>query len=187
LSKFLSRAVYDEIVPPIFIKDATIDNPKAKECMALTFATTHSVDGRESMEHIWGPGDLTSVNSLKIAVDTLLDEYLDNPDINETTDSFVQLNVPSFYGEIVKRGLFKCLDKPEESWDNFIKLLKYWLQMTLITAGQIKRGFSIAYSRINDLKIDVPNAELFLAEIQKKAANTSILPPGFVPVLSQEK
>jgi len=59
--------------------------------------------------------------------------------------------------------------------------------MNLITAGHIKRGFSIAYSRINDVKIDVPNAELILSEIQKKAASASILPPGFIPVLSQEK
>jgi len=186
LSKFLSRAVYDDIVPPIFIRDATIDNSKAKECMSLTYSTTHSVDGKGSIEHIWGPGDLTSVNSLKIAVDTLLDEYLDNPDIKETTDAFVELNVPSFFGEVVKRGLFKCLDKSVESWDNFIKLLKYWLQMDLLTPGHIKRGFSIAYSRINDIKIDVPNAEKFLSEIQQKATNANVLPPAFVPVLSEK-
>jgi len=186
LSKFLSRAVYDEIVPPIFIKDAKIDNVKAKECMALTYSTTHSVDGKESIEHIWGPGDLTSVISLKVAVDTLLDEYLDNPDINETTEAFVALKVPSFYGEIVKRGLFKCLDKSVESWEMFIKLLKFWLQMNLLTSGHIKRGFSVAYSRIKDIKIDVPNAEKFLSEIQQKAAQANILPPDFVPVLQDK-
>jgi len=187
LSKFLSRAVYDEIVPPVFIKDATIDNAKAKECMALTFGTTHSVDGKESMEHIWGPGDLTSVTSLKIEIDTLLEEYLDNPDIKETTDAIIELNVPSFFGEVVKRGLFKCLDKSEDSWDTFIKLLQNWFEMNLISDDLINRGFSMAFSRINEIKIDVPNAESFLVEIQKKAVIANILQSNFeIPVL-QEK
>jgi hypothetical protein len=51
------------------VKDAHVDNVKAKECMSLTFAKTHALDETlEGLEHIWGPGDLTSVTNLKVEV-----------------------------------------------------------------------------------------------------------------------
>jgi hypothetical protein len=49
------------------VKDAIVDNEPAKESLALAYATTHSVEKRR-LEHIWGPGDLTSVEQLKEAV-----------------------------------------------------------------------------------------------------------------------
>jgi len=175
LSKFISRAIHDEIVPPIFIKDAHVDNVKAKECMSLTFAKTHALDEtKEGLEHIWGPGDLTSVDSLKIEVDTLLDEYLENPDIKETTEAFVELNVPSFFGEVIKRGLFKSIGRNEQSRNNFIKLLENWFQINLISEGHLKRGFSMTYSQLPNLRIDVPNAGKILPAILNTAIEKKI-------------
>jgi len=182
-SKFISRAIYDEIVPPIFIKEAYVDNVKAKECMSLAFARAHSVEAKESLEHIWGPGDFTSVVSLKIAVDTLLDEYLDNPDMKETTQAFAELNVPSFFGEVIKRGLFKSLERDEHARLNFINLLENWLQTNVIGDGHLKRGFSMAYTRLDDLKLDVPNAGKLMSEAQSIAQEKKLLPCNFVPVL----
>lgn len=180
LSKFLCRAIYDEIVPPIFVKDAHVDNVKAKECISLTFARMHAPDEtKESLEHIWGPGDLTSVVSLKIEVDTLLDEYLENPDIKETTEAFVELNVPSFFGEIVKRGLFKSISKSEKAQADFLKLLNSWFQSNLISEGHLKRGFSMAYQQLADFQLDAPLADTYLASLQTKAIQQKLLPENF--------
>jgi len=180
LSKFLSRGIYDEIVPPIFVKDAHVDNVKAKECIALTFAKTHAPDEtKESLEHIWGPGDLTSVVSLKIEVDTLLEEYLDNPDIKETTEAFVELNVPSFFGEVIKRGLYKSIGKNETAQNDFIKLLESWFQSNLISEGHLKRGFSMANQHLADFQLDVPLAGSLLSAMQSKAIQKKLLPENF--------
>jgi len=180
LSKFLSRAIYDEIVPPIFVKDAHVDNVKAKECISLTFAKTHAPDEtKEALEHIWGPGDLSSVVSLKIEVDTLLEEYLDNPDIKETTEAFVELNVPSFFGEVIKRGLYKSIGLNETAQNDFIKLLEAWFQSNLISEGHLKRGFSMANQHLADFQLDVPLAGPLLASMQTKAIQKKLIPENF--------
>jgi programmed cell death protein 4 len=183
LSKFISRAIYDEIIPPIFVKDAHVDNVKAKECMSLAFAKTHSLDEKkEGLEHIWGPGDLSSVKNLKIAVDALLEEYLENPDIKESTKDFVELNVPSFFGEIIKRGLFKSIGMNEKARTDFLKLIDHWFQINLISEGNIKRGFSMAYSQLPNLIIDVPNAGKILPSLQDVAIEKKLLPAHFKPI-----
>jgi len=183
LAKFISRAIYDEIVPPIFVKDAHVDNVKAKECMSIAFAKTHALDEtKEGLEHIWGPGDLHSVKDLKIAVDTLLEEYLENPDMKETTESFMELNVPSFFAEIVKRGLFKSISMNDHARADFIKLLEHWFQINLINEGHFKRGFSMAYSQLTDLTIDVPNAGKILPTLLEAAIEKRFLPPNFKPI-----
>jgi len=180
LSKFLSRAIYDEIVPPIFVKDAHVDNVQAKECISLTFAKTHSLDEtKEGLEHIWGPGDLSSVVSLKIEVDTLLDEYLENPNIKETTAAFVELNVPSFFGEVVKRGLYKSIGKNDAARHDFMRLLESWYQSNLISQGHLKRGFSLASLQLRDFKLDVPLADTLLSGLQITAIEKKMLPPDF--------
>jgi len=185
LSKFISRAIYDEIVPPIFIKDAHVDNIKAKECMSLTFAKTHALDEtKQGLEHIWGPGDLTSVDSLKKEVDTLLDEYLENPDIKETTEAFVELNVPSYFGEVIKRGLFKSIGRNEQSRNDFINLLENWFQINLISEGHLKRGFSMAYLQLHNYSIDVPNARKVLPILLNKVIEKKLIPATFKPIQS---
>lgn len=183
LSKFISRAIYDEIIPPRFVKDAHVDNVKAKECMSLVFAKTHALEEtKEGLEHIWGPGDLSSVKDLKIAVDALLEEYLENPDIKESTKSFVELKVPSFFGEIIKRGLFKSIGMNEKARQDFVKLVEHWFQINVVSEGNIKRGFSMAYSQLDDLKLDVPTAGKLLPALQEVAVEKKLLPPHFTPV-----
>ena len=45
-----------------------MDNEHAKESLSLAYATTHSTDEKRRIEHIWGPGDGSSVEQLKEAV-----------------------------------------------------------------------------------------------------------------------
>jgi hypothetical protein len=184
LSKFIVRAVYDEIVPPIFIKNAHIDNPKAKECMSLAYALTHSVEDKSRREHVWGPADMTSVNALKSAVDGLLDEYLDNPDIKEATVAIKELNAPSFFGQVINRGIFKTLSKnTEKAKKDFMELLVYWFKLDLITEGHVKRGFAMAFLLLDDMKLDIPTALTGLPDLKKEAIEKKLLPANFVPIL----
>lgn len=183
LAKFIARAIYDEIVPPIFVKEAHVDNVKAKECMSLAFAKTHALDEtKEGLEHIWGPGDMTSVKNLKVEVDSLLEEYLENPDVKETTAAFVELNVPSFFAEVIKRGLFKALGMNEKAHADFLKLLEHWFQINLISVGHLKRGFSMAYTNLPDLCLDVPKAPQLMQAVQKAATEKKLLPENFSPI-----
>jgi len=58
--------------------------------------------------------------------------------------------------------------------------------MNLVVEGQIRKGFSMAYGHLKEIKIDVPNAESLLAEIQASAIKAKLLPSNFVPVLVKQ-
>jgi len=184
LAKFISRAIYDEILPPAFFQDAQVDNTYAKETMSLAYATIHSGEQKIRLEHIWGPGDLTSVDSLKKAVDAILVEYISNPDIEGATKSVRELNVPSFAGQIIKRAIVKALEHNNEaSTESIIKLFVSWEKTNLMGSGSFKRGFGAAWRQIDDIQLDVPNAKTVMLELQKLAIETKLLPADFKPLL----
>jgi len=109
LAKFISRAIYDEILPPAFVKDAEVDNHYAKEALALAYATVHSTDEKRRLERIWG--DHRTVQDMKDAVDALLIEYFENPDPKEASKAVQDLHAPSFSSQIVKQAIRLALDK----------------------------------------------------------------------------
>jgi len=183
LAKFVSRAIYDEILPPAFIKDAQVDNNLAKQTMSLAFAMTHSPDEKGRLEHIWGPGDMTSVDSLKAAVDGILVEYFANPDIDAATVAVKSLNVPSFSGQIIKRSLVKALEHTEVARDSIIKLFVHWHKTSLMGDGSFKRGFGAAWKQIDDIKLDVPSAPKVMGDLQALAVQGKLLPADFKPIL----
>jgi len=80
LAKFLARAVADEIIPPIFLNEANIASPQARQTVDLANAMATEHHAGKRLEYIWGPGNLRSVKRLKEEVRTLLEEYLVNED-----------------------------------------------------------------------------------------------------------
>jgi len=174
LAKFISRAIYDEILPPAFVKDADVDNHLAKEALALVYATVHEERGR--LEHIWGPADLRSVQELKETVDALLVEFLENPDPKETSRAISDLHAPSFSSQIVKQALRLAMDKNTEAARNSVlQLLTYWHQTALMSEAQITRGFKNMASQIDDLKLDLPSAPVMFKALTESAKETKLI------------
>lgn len=179
LAKFISRAIYDEILPPAFVKDAEVDNHHAKEALALVYATVHSSEERGRLEHIWGPGNLRSVQELKETVDALLIEFLENPDPKETSKAISDLHAPSFSSQIVKQALRLAMDKNTEAARNSVlQLLTYWHQTAVMSVAQITRGFNNMASQIDDLKLDLPSAPTMFKELTEAAKETKLISVG---------
>jgi len=152
--------------------------------MSLAFAINHSGEEQHRLEHIWGPGDMTSVDSLKKAVDAILVEYIANPDVDGATRSVKALNVPSFAGQVIKRAIVKALEHNNEaSTDSVIKLFVSWNKTNLMGTGSFKRGFGAAWRQIDDIQLDVPNAKVVMVELQKLATEYKLLPSDFKPLL----
>eukprot|EP01126_Amoeba_proteus_P026006 TRINITY_DN2580_c0_g1_i9.p1 TRINITY_DN2580_c0_g1~~TRINITY_DN2580_c0_g1_i9.p1 ORF type:complete len:318 (+),score=49.60 TRINITY_DN2580_c0_g1_i9:155-1108(+) len=181
LAKFISRAYYDEIVPPAFFHDAHIDNQWAKEALSLAFAMLHSSDEKRRLEHVWGPGDLTSVPELETAVDQILQEYFENPNPVEAAGSVTELHAPSFGNQIVKQALKLVLDKnTEKSRTDLIILLTVWHQLHVLSSAHIKRGFQHISNQLDDLKLDIPNVHTTFSLLVNLAINKQILPKDYV-------
>jgi len=175
LGKFIARAIMDEVVPPAFLKNVTLENDKAKECFALANTLVNEPNRAAKLTHIWGPGDLSSVKRLKKEVSLLIDEFLNNEDLKELDLSIRNLNAPSFYFEIVKQTgrkfiLKDCEKKMEES-KKLWKLLQYLDSSKLVVREQITKGIALLVSNIRDIELDIPNASSSLVDMIERANN----------------
>jgi hypothetical protein len=192
LSKFLARAVVDEIVAPAFLKNAHDNaNKKAKEVLSLAngmITERHRID---RLAHVWGPGDLRSVRRLREETATLLQEYLDTGDLAEA-DKCVRnrIDAPSFYFQIVKQAVRLAFARhhspsPSHSGDSvtpkIVKLLTFFSQEGLFSPGVIEKGLSQIYERLEDERLDNPQAPAILAHILEEGQRAGWISKNYQP------
>jgi programmed cell death protein 4 len=159
MGKFLARAIVDEIIAPVFLKNASTPNELAKEAIALANAMITEKHRTSRLEHIWGPGDLSSVKRLKEEVNLLLSEYLINMDIKEAQESVHKLNAPSFHFQIVKSAIRIGLQQGNAEREKLHQLLSSFAKTGVLTSDAIKKGFQVCYETLPDLTLDVPEAK----------------------------
>lgn len=176
LSKFIARAIVDEVIPPRFLKDAQAHNNNAKEAIALASALTTEKHRIDRLAHVWGPGDLGSVKRLKEETNTLLQEYLSSSDLNEADRCVRKLNAPSFHFQIVKQALRIALEKDGEDAKKLEALLAFFYKSGLVSQDHTVKGFHCVFDALNDFKLDFPNAEKQLQEISNTAVSGGWLP-----------
>jgi programmed cell death protein 4 len=179
LGKFLARAEFDEITPPIFLEEAKINNPLAKRAVSLARETTNSED-KKRLDRIWGPGDLSSVRRLRKEVDAMLKEYLENSNANDAIVAVRDLNAPSFNSQVVRQALTLALERNnEESRKAILSLLSAFKETAVMSSWDILHGYTLIWRRIQDVKLDVPNAEEMLSSMTNQAKKTKILADSF--------
>jgi len=176
LSKFIARAVVDEVIPPRFLKDVQAHSNNAKEAIALASALTTEKHRIDRLAHVWGPGDLGSVKRLKEETNTLLQEYLTSGDLNEADRCVRKLNAPSFHFQIVKQALRIALERDGEEAKKIVALLAFFYKEGLVSQDHLIKGFHCVYDALNDFKLDFPNAEKQLQEISATAVTAGWLP-----------
>lgn len=169
VSKFLARAIVDEVIPPIFLKNVYAESKQAVETVALSNALITEKHRIDRLAHIWGPGDLSSVKRLKKEVGELLEEYLTNEDANEADKSVRNLNAPSFHFFVVKHALRLALQKNDGEREKLCKLLQTFNETALISPQAMKRGFECCFDTIQDISLDVPNAKPLLEKMKEQA------------------
>jgi len=179
VSKFLARAIVDEIVAPAFLKNAQIQSKLAQEAIAMTNALVTEKYRLERLAHVWGPGDLNSVKRLKEETKLVFAEYLTSGDTKEADSTVRKLNAPSFHFQLVKEGIRFALQQSEAERKKIFELLGYFYKTGLVSADHMKLGFRICYEMIDDLKLDVPNAPALLQEFTKIAQGEGWLPTSF--------
>jgi len=193
LSKFLARAVMDEIVPPVFLKslgdefDKEGSSSNSREVVALATALTTERHRSERLEHVWGPGDLTSVKRLKEEASLLIQEFNVNGDFEEADRAVRKLNAPSFHPQLVKQAIRIALQSSETQSDptnqmrRISSLLAYLSKEGLVSTDHISRGFQLTHSSIKDIQLDIPHADQLLTKFIEIAKSDSYLPSDYHP------
>jgi len=86
-----------------------------------------------------------------------------------------KLNAPSFHFQLVKQAVRLALQRPEAK-KKIPELLKYFNKTGLVSSDHMVKGFSVCRESINDIKLDVPNADKILAELEELGKSEGWLP-----------
>jgi len=197
LGKFLARAIFDEIVAPVFLRDTVADLGDASDVPSavgtaadqsglsrlglnsIELATALVNDDHRSarLPYIWGPGDMHSVKRLKEEVELLLREYVVTADQKEASRCLRALSVPTFHFQVVKHAVRMSLvltDQKERQ--RVVDLLVHWHREGLVSGDHISQGFKLCYETLNDIKCDVPAAPSLLVDLTQQCKQHHILP-----------
>lgn len=133
------------------------------------------------VERIWGPGDGRPVEELKIAVDQLLEEYINSSDMEEAVRCLRELNSPFFFHEVIKRAVVLSLDKTPEQQSLISELFGYLAFANLMSQQQAVKGFNRLYEALPDIALDVPSAGQLLQTFTQRALDDKVIPSSYQP------
>ncbi|XP_052176666.1 MA3 DOMAIN-CONTAINING TRANSLATION REGULATORY FACTOR 1-like [Diospyros lotus] len=159
LAFFLARAVIDDILAPLNLEE--ISNKLPPNCNGSeTLRLAHSlIAARHAGERIlrcWGGGSGWAVEDAKDKIQKLLEEYESGGVVSEACQCIRDLGMPFFNHEVVKKALVMAMEKKN---DSMLDLLQECFSEGLITINQMTKGFSRIRDGLDDLALDIPNAE----------------------------
>ncbi|KAK8548935.1 hypothetical protein V6N12_061836 [Hibiscus sabdariffa] len=173
LALFISRAVVDDILPPAFLtKQRGLLPNDSKGVQVLERAEKGYLAApmhAETIERRWRVSKKT-VEDVKARINNLLIEYVTSGDKKEAYRCIKDLKVAFFHHEIVKRALVMATEK-QNAQDRLLDLLKEAAEEGLINSSQITKGFDRMIDTIDDLSLDIPNAQMILKSLISKATS----------------
>lgn len=174
LAMFLARAVVDEVLSPQHLEEIgnhffgcdSIGNKVLQMAKSLLNARLSG----ERILRCWGGGGSSmpgwAVEDVKDKIKKLLEEFDSGGDIREACRCIKEIGMPFFHHEVVKKALVTLIEnKNERLWD----LLNECFDSGLITSYQMMKGFGKVAESLDDLALDVPNAEKQFTSYVEKA------------------
>ncbi|GLT77267.1 hypothetical protein SLA2020_488690 [Shorea laevis] len=174
LALFIARAVVDDMLPPAFLRKQMASLPSDSKGVEVLkradkgylAAPLHA----EIIERRWGGSKNKTVEDVKARINNLLIEYVVSGDKKEACRCIKDLKVPFFHHEIVKRALVMAMER-NRAEGRLLDLLKEAAEEGLINSSQITKGFSRMIDTVDDLSLDIPNAQGILQSLISKAAS----------------
>jgi len=125
------------------------------------------------------PPAIRPLDSYKQSVSAILKEYFIAGDANEVVSALKELDHPKFSHEVVKAAVSKALDLHDRERELASDLLSR-LYPHAISQEKLVEGFTLLLQRIEDLKLDIPNAPEYLSMFLARAVVDDLLPPAFM-------
>jgi len=178
LTKFLSRAVLDEVLPPAFLSDPVVVSVGGTiiEKAKVMLSCSH---GLARLEHVWGPSAGRPVNELKAVIKQIINEFLLSGDVDEAAKCVRELDVGHFHHEVVKRAVVISMDRTTVQQRRVSKLFEHLVQQEVITKMQLQMGFERLVQVLPDMTLDVPAAAGILQAFIADAIGSKLLPEDF--------
>jgi len=179
LSKFLARAIFDEVIAPAFLKNAVAKSPLATQCLVDANGLLNQPFRSERLAHIWGAGDLSSVKRLKGEIYMMFEEFLNTGDLHEADRTVRELNARFFHPQLVKLGILLAIQKEGENKKKILSLIQALSKEDLVSKEHVTQGFVICFEALDYIKLDLPTAPAQLKELVQSAKALGVLEADF--------
>jgi len=167
---FIARAIADKVLSKSYLESKATDEKIVKTLESARLLVNIN-DHLFQLSHIWGnKGGFLAVKELTDKINELIQEYYDSGDVEEAIRCLKDLNVPHFHHEFVYEILDFALQKGNEhAIDLTVNLLERLCKAVIITYDQLKIGFTRIVDLLQDISLDVPNANTLLDTILNKS------------------
>lgn len=163
VSKFLLRAVTDEVVPPAFLDNAIRLGLGDEIGVAAARRARNAVENTEvewaDLRNVWGKLDSSDNAKWRTELDMALTEYFDSHDKAE----FCRLMhdwalCTSRAVVVVKQGLLKAMDGNGNDCMAVVDMLDYAVRHEELKNSDVLRAMNELDTGLEDLKLDIPDA-----------------------------
>ncbi|KAK9277981.1 hypothetical protein L1049_027797 [Liquidambar formosana] len=179
LALFLARAVIDDVLAPLNLEEIGSKLPANCSGSETVHMARSLIAARHAGERIlrcWGGGTGWAVEDAKDKILKLLEEYESGGVVSEACQCIRDLGMPFFNHEVVKKALVMAMEKKN---DRMLDLLQECFSEGLITINQMTKGFARIKDGLDDLALDIPNAEEKFSFYVDQARNKGWLLPTF--------
>ncbi|XP_074563313.1 MA3 DOMAIN-CONTAINING TRANSLATION REGULATORY FACTOR 1-like [Curcuma longa] len=159
LALFLARAVIDDVLAPLNLEEISNKLPpncSGSETVRMARSLISARYAGERLLRCWGGGTGLAVEDAKDKIMKLLEEYESGGDVGEACRCIRDLGMPFFNHEVVKKALIMAMEKKS---DRVLDFLQECFCEGLITTNQMTKGFSRVKDGLDDLALDIPNAQ----------------------------
>lgn len=172
LSLFLGRVIVDEALPPSFLAavlPTLEDHSEGVNVVQSTGAILSARHAAERLQNCWHGGSQT-IHHLRTSMQALLAEYLTNGDTLEASRCLMELNVPYYHHELVKRALVMAADDSKDhDAPLLLKLLSQLASSGAINQTQMRKGFQRVEESMDDIALDSPLVKTAFTKYKKQA------------------
>jgi len=152
---------------------------EGSEIEGVTAVRDHNDPNYDSEDDGYAPPTIPSIDIFKQRVKGILDEYFVGGVAEEVERALIEIDHPEFHHEFVKATISRALDLHDRERELASNLLPY-LYPNVIKHNKIVEGFTTLLERIEDFKLDIPNAPEYLSMFLARAVVDDLLPPAFL-------
>ena len=157
LSRFLARAIADEVFPPRILESHILKRFGADVLRGAEdlLNVPHSL---ELLEHVWGAGaaSLDELNVMKQLVRDAITEYFSCHDIDECLRCMDELHSPYYMHEFVKKVIEIAMDGNARRQELAVSLLAEACKREVVPHHQLILGIRRVKKGLPELLLDVP-------------------------------
>ncbi|XP_004290465.1 PREDICTED: uncharacterized protein LOC101303761 [Fragaria vesca subsp. vesca] len=184
LAMFLARSVVDEVLAPQHLEEigsqCVAPDSIGSKVLKMSKSLLKARLSGERILRCWGGGGSSrpgwAVEDVKDKIGKLLEEFESGGGVREACRCMKELGMPFFNHEVVKKALVTIMEKKKERlWI----LLEECFGSGLITMNQMTKGFGRVAESLDDLALDVPDAQKQFAHYVERAKTAGWLDSSF--------